>query len=1111
MTGSAVTPEELFERIETLVGPHAPQAPALNRMLHDTLVLCCHEGVRGTGQNFGNLFSQVDYLCRSHGLTPADSNAVQKARRDSNRQAELRPEEVGYDARAVALLVSAVFATPVPDSLTRRLPHGPWPQAAPLRANNRRLRCIVEAWDDDTLTASVDNDAHDRVSVALVSPQWGADHRALTKLIGRGTQLNLIDNNVDQNRVESHYIVLEPDYLVDISAIAACFTDFGHHPLLYVLNLMKPRPNTQATLLGNFAGSVLDDVINRGAQFSLADTVRGNFREKALEYASCRGFDARRFYRDAELQAANIKKAVATLFPPDGVTPGRGQQAYDRGKAVLEPSFVCEALGLQGRADLMTTDMRLLVEQKSGRNICLERHTPNPRTHSLQIESHYVQLLLYSGVLHCNFGLNRSDIRLLYSKYEDGLVAEASLGSLLREALAFRNEVVATLFAIARKGFAPFFGQMSSSTLNMLGNKGFFFENYLRPQLDQLLEPLHSATPLERDYFCRAMTFVVREDVVGRAGTQEGVASAASDLWTMPLAEKKDTGNIYTGLTLVRRERSAAYNGFDTLTLHVPDQGSDFLPNFRTGDMVYLYAYAEGDEPDVRRAILFKGVMAAITSQQITIHLADGQQNARVFDQTARNLRGRAVVWAVEHSARGSSADVRSLYQFLSGPKSCRDLLLGQRQPQRDATLALSRSYDEQLDPMLLRALQAQDYFLLVGPPGTGKTSRALQFMVREGLAHGHSLLLMAYTNRAVDEICEMLQAAGIDYLRLGSAYSCDERFRSHLLDQAVADEPRLDAIRRRIAATRVVTGTTSMMLARPFIFDIKHFHTAIIDEASQILEPHLVGLLSRVDKFILIGDYKQLPAVVQQSEDDSEVAEPQLRALGLTNLRNSLFERLVRWEEGHQRTLFTGVLRRQGRMHPDIAAFPSRMFYFREHLQPVPCAHQLEPSPRRRMVFIPSGGSAGADLSDKVNPAEAAIVARCLVDVYRRAGDAFDACHTVGVIVPYRNQIAMVRREVEATGIDALRQVTVDTVERYQGSQRDVIVYSFTVRHPYQLDFLTANTFVEDGHDIDRKLNVALTRARKQMIITGNPDLLGRVPLFRRLIAWCGGGGATP
>ena len=94
-----------------------------------------------------------------------------------------------------------------------------------------------------------------------------------------------------------------------------------------------------------------------------------------------------------------------------------------------------------------------------------------------------------------------------------------------------------------------------------------------------------------------------------------------------------------------------------------------------------------------------------------------------------------------------------------------------------------------------------------------------------------------------------------------------------------------------------------------------------------------------------------------------------------------------------------------------------------------------------------------------------------------------------------------MIRKEIEQLGLPCLQQVTIDTVERYQGSQRDVVIYSFTVQHLYQLDFLTSNCFEEDGHVIDRKLNVAITRARKQMIIVGNERILSSNPLFKALI----------
>ena len=107
-------------------------------------------------------------------------------------------------------------------------------------------------------------------------------------------------------------------------------------------------------------------------------------------------------------------------------------------------------------------------------------------------------------------------------------------------------------------------------------------------------------------------------------------------------------------------------------------------------------------------------------------------------------------------------------------------------------------------------------------------------------------------------------------------------------------------------------------------------------------------------------------------------------------------------------------------------------------------------------------------------------------------------------MIVPYRNQIAMIRKEIERLGIEPLQRVSIDTVERYQGSQRDVIIYSFTARYGYQLDFLTSNCFQEEGRTIDRKLNVAITRARCQMLMTGCASLLRQNPLFAALIDGC-------
>lgn len=192
-------------------------------------------------------------------------------------------------------------------------------------------------------------------------------------------------------------------------------------------------------------------------------------------------------------------------------------------------------------------------------------------------------------------------------------------------------------------------------------------------------------------------------------------------------------------------------------------------------------------------------------------------------------------------------------------------------------------------------------------------------------------------------------------------------------------------------------------------------------------------------------------------------------------------------------------MLCRQGRMHPEVALFANRAFYG-GRLIPVGLPHQLEDSGHiSRVAFYPSIPER-AGSSAKVNSSEARIVAGLAARIYESNQKHFDESRTLGVITPYRSQIALIKKEIETLGIPALNRILVDTVERFQGSERDVIIYSFCVNHPYQLKFLS-NLTEEAGVLIDRKLNVALTRARKQMFITGVPGLLKRNPIYKSLL----------
>ena len=140
------------------------------------------------------------------------------------------------------------------------------------------------------------------------------------------------------------------------------------------------------------------------------------------------------------------------------------------------------------------------------------------------------------------------------------------------------------------------------------------------------------------------------------------------------------------------------------------------------------------------------------------------------------------------------------------------------------------------------------------------------------------------------------------------------------------------------------------------------------------------------------------------------------------------------------------------------------------------------------------------------MNETEAEMIAATIARIFQLEKENFNAEQTVGVIVPYRSQIAAVSTAIARHGLDP-KSVTIDTVERFQGSQRKYILYSFTVQKYYQLDFLTNNVFFDtDGSLIDRKLNVAMTRAEEHLLLFGNPELLAKAYIFYHLLDYLRG-----
>lgn len=1086
------------------------------KQVRDLLERICREQTEDKSLQMTDLAARINYVAAKAGLTTMEQNRLHTFRLTSNKilNREEKPgqEKLLRDVKTVSFFIKKLYGAEIPTGLYRLLPKADatYIVAPPARRKIKRMRACFRYADEKYLYVSpIDSVSDDLSRVHYNIDNINHEFNDTVALLWEYAQINLLDVSEDEEGILTpSFIVLEPDYLIDISSLAECFKDYGHHPLNYQLNKLQPIENARPLLLGNIVNLFLDEWIYAKEEPDYNACMKKAFRKYPIELVACgdlqdKGVE-KQFFADCRKHFDHIHRVVRDIFPLEGY-------GLSKEEAVLEPAYICESLGLQGRLDYMRQDMSAFIEMKSGKaDEYSLRGKIEPK------ENNLVQMRLYQAVLRFSMGIDYHDVRsyLLYTRYPL-LYPASSSRAMVRRAINLRNQIVSDEYGVQlRNNIEYTFGkllQIKAGNLNQKNLSGRFWEAYLCPSIGGFAEKLRALTPLERAYFSALYNFITKEQYTSKSGDMEydGRAGSAA-LWLAPLDEKSEAGGILYDLLIKENRAADEHQAFVTLSRQEEEQGEGgivCLPNFRQGDTIVLYE-RNRPEDNVTNKMVFKGNIEYITDAEVRVRLRAAQQNPRVLPADSR--------YAIEHDSMDTT--FRSMFlglsAFMSANKDRRELLLGVREPEvAEAPVTGSIDPSDNFTRIALKAAAANDYFLLMGPPGTGKTSRALKRMVELFHERGEQVLLLSYTNRAVDEICKALTSISpaVDFIRVGSELSCDAAYRGYLIENVLSGCNRRQEVRERIDRCRIFVGTVATLSNKPELFRLKRFDVAVIDEASQILEPQLLGILcartpdgaNAVGKFVLIGDHKQLPAVVLQSAAQTEVYDDSLRAAGVVNLRDSLFERLYRrhYRSGEKggSSPFCDMLSRQGRMHPEVADFPNRMFYG-GRLVALGLEHQVEQWPDiRRVSFYPSeaepsGGSA------KINHSEARIVARLAVDIYDRFSESFDENRTLGVIAPYRSQIALIKKELAKTGREKLSRILVDTVERFQGSERDVIIYSFCVNQPYQLKYL-CNTIEEDGNTIDRKLNVALTRARKQLLITGVSQLLKQNLLYSSLL----------
>ena len=920
-------------------------------------------------------------------------------------------------------------------------------------------------------------------------------------------QLNLIDYTIDADgNIVPKIIVLEPDYLIDASAIAMCFNNYSTSHLNYFMNKFELVENRSYLLLGNLANYFLDELIfaDKPEELAFDKVFLQSFKQSPFEYATCEDImsddDFRKFMDKAKEQFDNIKRVIAFDFP---------QQSIDPKKSTLEPSFFSEKYGFQGRLDLLQTgnadNPYKIVELKSGR-------LPFPSNDTGKITlGHEVQTAVYRLMIESVYNQTSRDIEaaILYSAGNypgENLRFAAIFQKLEKQVLNLRNLIVHNEYAISQGTTSDVEAQFKN--LWSLIDTSSRVPDFFVQKIKKIDDTLNQCTPLERNYFFRFVQFISKElylQKIGDIAHESPVGVAA--LWNSDFAERAEALDLLYDLTIASIDDAG-----NDMRIHFnrTAQQND-LVNFREGDICIVYP-RDNERDNVLKNQILKGVISCIKADEVEVRFRYKQRHKQHFASHTH--------WAIEHDTLDSSYNsmYKSLFSFLHAARDKRSLLLGITAP--TAATAPFDAATPYTDQVINNAMAANNYFLIVGPPGTGKTSIFARRLIENYYADpSKNILVLAYTNRAVNELCEAVNSAfGCEngacenYIRVGTELSCDDSFRHRLLQNISEKSLNRATLLQQIKDTRIFISTLSSINGRQELFNLKRFDVAIIDEASQILEPQLMGVLSKVEKFILIGDHNQLSTIVLQNEYSSAIKEQSLLDAGIQDCRISFFERLLQTCKKNQWTQAYAQLIHQGRMHSDIASFPSKFFY-EENLFPI-MEWQSNPLTlidthnakvdswiaNNRMLFLSTENLIENNASNKINYNEADTIVQLvqsILKVYKQSNKPLNTSQ-LGIIAPYRNQIALIKQKLAAANIHEHQQISVDTVERYQGSQRDIILLSFCVNKAYQLDFLC--NLNSDG-SVDRKLNVALTRARKQLFMVGNAHILKRHPIYATLL----------
>ncbi|MDH5609439.1 MAG: AAA domain-containing protein [Cyclobacteriaceae bacterium] len=548
----------------------------------------------------------------------------------------------------------------------------------------------------------------------------------------------------------------------------------------------------------------------------------------------------------------------------------------------------------------------------------------------------------------------------------------------------------------------------------------------------------------------------------------------------------------------------------------------------RTGGMGQRHLFQSGTSASLflqrdKNPISSTGIISRINEDRLTIvlnrddppdWLDDGKLGIDLlFDESTYDEMDRTL-GRLKHIKEGRTNDFINIFHGEKAPSFA---------PVHDVRFPyLNDSQNEALN--LIRS--ARDLALVHGPPGTGKTTTLVQAII-ETVSIEKQVLICAPSNAAVDLLVEKLHNQNISVVRLGHPARVTEEVVSHTLDAQLAthhDAHYLKEIRKKSEEMkrlglkykrkfgREEAFQRKMLLAESkklkeealhledyMIRDVldhaaviactligansqylhhRTFKTVFIDESSQAMEPAAWVPIMRAGRVIMAGDHLQLPPTVKSAE------------AAKNGLADTLFEHSIR------NFSVARMLNVQYRMHPDIMAFSNDVFYTNQ----LQCSEQIlrrQPLFTEAVEFI---DTAGCGFAEELNPEtlstfnkeEARFVLDHLNQLAEHTADIKKM--SIGIIAPYKAQVEQLRLQFSHVfpDSDSFENLTINTVDAFQGQERDILYISLTRSNDRGIVGFLAD---------QRRMNVAMTRARHKLVMVGDSATLCAEPFFDMLI----------